>query len=74
MLIFAPKISDLLPITWIDDLPVPDPQVLLDDGVVPQQPTVPEHSDLTRRSRHPLCPLAESQLLHAQTQYGSGGT
>ena len=40
----APELRPSL--TWIDDLPPPDPQVLLDDGVVPQEPAVPEHHDL----------------------------
>ena len=33
-------------LTWIDDLPPSDPQVLLDDGVVPQEQAVPEHYEL----------------------------
>ena len=33
-------------LTWIDDLPPSDLQVLLDDGVVPQEQAVPEHYEL----------------------------
>ena len=62
----AAKNSDS--VTWIDDLPIPDPQVLLDDGVVPQQPAVPEHHNLLvlrcRRRRHHCSVAVGSQLRH----------